>query len=276
MPGPPDFSKPPVHEVALGAYFDPIPSLGLVGIGELRRRWGERYPKLQEQPPAPPVFPESFGMMQIGVPTITFGPSAPTRVWFLSEDEQQLVQVQRDRLVHNWRRLLKDAEYPHYHTLRPQFERDAEDLHEFLASEGIEARFVQAEVSYINQISIGQISPAARIAQLIAPWSGQMSDGFLPDPEETQISLRFVITRPHDDAPAGRLYASVQPALRQNAGGQVESFIQLQLFARGAPLGDGIDGVLAFLDLGHDWLVRGFRSLTMPEAHKEWEIQGND
>ena len=47
----------------------------------------------------------------------------------------------------------------------------------------------------------------------------------------------------------------------------------VQLFARGAPIGDGLEGALAFLDLGHDWLVRAFKSLTTLEMHKEWGMQ---
>ena len=51
----------------------------------------------------------------------------------------------------------------------------------------------------------------------------------------------------------------------------------LNLTARGEPLGDGVNGAFAFLELARDWIVKGFDELTRPEMHRVWErIQEDD
>jgi hypothetical protein len=44
----------------------------------------------------------------------------------------------------------------------------------------------------------------------------------------------------------------------------------LTLTARGRPGSDGIPGVLQFLDVGREWIVRGFTSITTATMHKIW------
>jgi hypothetical protein len=47
--------------------------------------------------------------------------------------------------------------------------------------------------------------------------------------------------------------------------------VQLRLTARGLPDGQDLDGVLAWMDLGREWIVRGFADITSPSAHALWE-----
>jgi len=44
----------------------------------------------------------------------------------------------------------------------------------------------------------------------------------------------------------------------------------LNMTARGAPLGDNLEGVLGFLDIGHEWVVRGFTAITSDVMHRVW------
>src|SRR6266436_4791123 len=94
----PRFQKPPVSEVALGVQFPAV--LNPVHLGLYYQRVKARFPKLQVQPPVPPSF-ETFGAS----PTMTFSiqlqPGLQPRMWFLSEDETSLIQLQSDRLIFN-------------------------------------------------------------------------------------------------------------------------------------------------------------------------------
>lgn len=272
--GRPDFDRPPVQEVALGVYFHPIPVLDAVRLAQLWERWRDRYPVAEEQPPLPPLVPESFDQPTLSQ-VVFFGQTPSARVWYQSEGRDQLVQVQRDRLVHNWRRLSAEQPYPHYDNLLPQFQQDAADLWSFLADQGLEPPVVtQAEATYVNPIPLSQIGSDRLTARLIAPWSGEMSDSFLPEPEDVNLTLRFRIPGP-EGMPTGRLYVSAAPWQWQNPeSGRIEPAVLLQVFARGAPMGEGLEGALEFLDLGHDWIVRGFKSLTTPEMHKKWGLKG--
>jgi uncharacterized protein (TIGR04255 family) len=272
---PPVFDRPPVEEVALGVYFNPIAALDSIRLGLLWERWRDRYPHVEEQPALPPLVPEAFDRPSLSQ-TIFFGQPAFPRVWYQSQGRDQLVQVQRDRLVHNWRHLAATQQYPHYDELRPRFEEDAADFFSYIALLGHELPpIVQAEVTYVNPIPVGDRGNGEALARLMAPWSGTMSDSFLPNPEDIALTLRYRIPGP-DGKSAGRLYITAQPSLRQSAEGRVDEIILLQLFARGAPIGSGLAGALAFLDLGHDWLVRAFKSVTTPEFHHEWGLDSDD
>jgi hypothetical protein len=68
----------------------------------------------------------------------------------------------------------------------------------------------------------------------------------------------------------GRLHISANPVQSQVDG---TSAVLLQLSARGRPYDQSIDGVLQFLDLGHEWIVRAFAAITTPEMHDLWERQ---
>lgn len=272
---PPVFDRPPVEEVAIGIYFDPIAALDPVRLGLLWERWRNRYPHAEEQQSLPPVVRETFGQPSLGQ-TVFFGPAGFPRIWYQSGDRAQLVQVQRDRLVHNWRRLTATQAYPHYDALRPRFEEDAADFFSFITEQGHESPpIVQAEVTYVNPIPVGTDGSGALFARLIAPWSGKMSVPFRSEPEDVALTLRYRIPDSHGK-PIGRLYVTVQPSFRQNPEGRGEELILLQLFARGAPIGSDLTGALAFLDLGHDWLVHAFKAVTTPDYHHEWGLQSDD
>src|SRR5688572_24020220 len=56
VPGPlPEFRDPPVGEVALAAYFDPLEDFQPIHLGALRAKWRDRYPGFEQHPEAPPV-----------------------------------------------------------------------------------------------------------------------------------------------------------------------------------------------------------------------------
>jgi uncharacterized protein (TIGR04255 family) len=258
--------------VALGVYFSPPLSLLTAQFGRLWDRWRDRYPKTEDQPALPPIPLESFPQP---FPTISFqfiGSLPGPRVWYLSESGNQVIQIQPDRLVLNWRRTTEDEPYPRYENLIPAFREAMSSLIAFLSEEGLALpTIVQAEVTYVNPIPIEALGDARELTRLITLWSGALSDEFLPTPEEVRLSIRYRIPDPGSGDPVGRLYVEGSPAFHKGVGSEKASEVfMLQIFARGKPLGDGLDGAFAFLDLGHDWVVRGFTSLTTERMHEQW------
>ena len=65
----PDFADPPVVEVALGVQFQPPVELSPLDLGPLRERWRDRFPRLEQQPPLPPVV-EAERASQLGVQVV--------------------------------------------------------------------------------------------------------------------------------------------------------------------------------------------------------------
>jgi uncharacterized protein (TIGR04255 family) len=261
-----------VTEVALGVYFSPPLNLRTAQFGKLWDRWRDRYPRTEDQPPLPPIPLESFTQP---FPVLSFqftGTLPGPRVWYLSDAGDRVIQIQPDRLVLNWRHTTEEEPYPRYKALFPAFSEAARDLIAFLSEEGLALpTIVQAEVTYVNPIPIDALGDSGDLSHLITLWSGALSDEFLPTPEDVRLSIRYRIPDPSSGDPIGRLYVEGTPAFHQGVESvKASEVFMLQIFARGKPLGDGLEGALAFLDVGHDWVVRGFTSLTTERMHEEW------
>lgn len=259
----PAFRSPPVSEVALAVLFEPLMGLRAIDVAVLRERLRERLPLVEEHPPLPAVSDIDVAGLQVEFGT---GPTLP-RWWFLSSDERHLVQVQRDRLVRNWRRRDEEEPYPHYAELRPDFVVDLEVFVDFLRDMGLAQELVGrwAEVTYVNPVPVAEeLSWGAALAGLLEPWSGEHSDAFLPRPDAFDVSLRYPISE--RDSMSGALTVTARPA-RHAARDRV---ILLQLTARIGFAGAGLQAVPAALDVGHDWVVRGFTSITSRATHREW------
>lgn len=263
----PDFRDPPINEVVIGVQTDPIEKLTAPYLGLFWAGIRAEYPKTEEQPALEPVM-ERFGDRKPSGALPGFRilqkPETP-RCWFISESDNELVQLQQDRLIHNWRKRQDGDRYPRYERIRESFRKEMELFRSFLEREQL-GRFVpnQCEVTYINHVR-----PAEKVhstpEQVFTSWN-RISGTFLPPPEDAQFAVRFMIPD-QDGKPLGRLIVQVQSAFSRKDDSPVYA---LTLTARGRPEGEGPEGVLRFLDRGHEWVVRAFTDLTSPEMHKTW------
>ena len=58
-----------------------------------------------------------------------------SRYWFVSLSEDELLQFQKDRLLHNWRKVDdRTNEYPRFETLIDKFEKELRKLETYFAS----------------------------------------------------------------------------------------------------------------------------------------------
>ncbi len=259
----PDYDRPPVNEVVLGVQFGSLAALKTPHIGFLWKRWRDRYPVVSEQPPLEPAF-ETFPSV-VGEPGILFesliGVPFP-RVWFESEDGSDLCQIQKDRLIHNWRK--RENAYPHYEYVRGLLVDDLRNFGEFAQEEGLgELVFNQAEVSYINTIDLPDgRSPHAALDEVLSTWRQFSLEGEI---EDTTFRARYRFKR--DEVPYARLHVAVTPAVRRADGKHI---IKLEMTFRGKPENDSQDAALALLDVGRGVIVRSFDKMTSPEMHQVW------
>ncbi|MCX6022099.1 MAG: TIGR04255 family protein [Chloroflexi bacterium] len=266
----PDFAEPPLVEMLLSLQFDSLPGFGVPQIGLLWSLFRERFPKTEDHPSLDPVF-ERFDPLRVPFAPFrfqAFDADLPFRSWFLNTIETELIQIQSDRFIHNWRQGDSGEIYPRYNHVLTSFKRELEVFQGFLRSEGLgEVRPNQCEVTYINHIvsekgwdRLGQLS------DILSVWRSQKTDQFLPESEEISFSARYII--PDDTGkPVGRLHISANPAYRKSDNKPV---IVLNLTARGNPDGEGMDGVFRFFDKGHVWIVRGFADMTTSHMQALW------
>ena len=201
-------------------------------------------------------------------PTVAFGSVDPdtARIWFLSEDQTRLIQVQPDRFIINWRKITGEEVYPRYASaLRPRFEREFNDFQRFINTQGKEAlNLQQCEVTYVNDIPRGEgWNSLPEATSLFSPWWGKYTDGFLPAPEAVNVAGSFVMPNQQ-----GRLHFATQNLRRTRDQREV---VQLRLTARGKPSGSDTASVLAWMDIGREWIVRGFTDLTSSKGHALWK-----
>lgn len=265
----PKFTHPPVNEVVLSAQFQPLEKLTSAHLGLLWGKFRAEYPELEQHHPIAHEL-EFFGPVPLDnmQPVFQVLDKQPTpRIWFKSQSGQELIQVQPDRFIHNWRSQSEKDIYPTYKTLRPKFATELASLAEFLADELKQELFAdQCEVSYINYLpwskdSASQNQPGVSLKI----WPAQLDAEWLKEPEFTKVSQQFVIPGPQ--GPIGRLYVDAQPAYRLTESKWV---CRLTLTARLYPVGKGIDGILQTLDVGHEWVVKSFAALINPSVRELW------
>jgi hypothetical protein len=265
----PDFGDPPVVETVLSLQFEPVSRLTTAHVGVLWLRFREQLPLIEEHAPLPPVFekfePPSPAQVEV---TIEEKPPVP-RVWFLNESKSELIQVQADRFIHNWRRMQGLNPYPHYEAIRDKFRGEVATLEEFLRDERLGALTVnQCEVTYVNHIEpAGVWERHGQLEKVLRNWARLPVSAFLPEAEDGVVRLRFLIPG-EGGKPSGRFHVALQPAWKKADNSPI---LSLNLTARGAPLGQGIEGAFAFFDLGRRWIVKGFTDLTTPDMHRAWE-----
>lgn len=267
--GLPDFQQPPVDEVALSLQFAPIPGFNVAHYGLYWDRVRNEYPRFEIQPPIANVTeqlsPGGAIGRQIG---LAFVEMPEIRCWYQEQSGNRLIQVQRDRFVHNWRKVTGTEQYPRYPDLRGCLQNEWERFCDFLREEKLERpKINQCEVLYVNNIEydkgwsgFGELDKV--IAALATP---KAKNKFLPEPERMNMNVVYRL-----EENAGRLYVTFGPVLRARDGKEV---LQMTLTARGAPKSSNDEDVFAWLDLGRKWVVRGFADFTTDTMHKVWGKQ---
>ena len=261
----PEFEEPPVVEMALGVQFRPLMGLRGIALGPLREQWRSSYPRVEEQAPLAPAIEGSQTpgiALQVG-----FGPRATARYWFLNAAGSELVQVQNDRLLVNWREGEPPNPYPRYPLMRALFEQRLGELRDFVERQQLGTiEVVQAELNYVNALPVEQ-GGQGRIDRFLRGWWGT-ADHHLGEPEQARVALTFSV--PDVGRPPVRMYVAVDPA----EGPEGQALLFFGLTVRGAPLHGMIGDSLEFMDRAHDHLVRSFTELTPEPMHEAWGRRG--
>lgn len=267
----PTFEKPPVAEVVLGMQFSPLTTMRAAHFGLLWSRFRADFPRTEEQPPLV-HFVETFGKPQGPALEVQIETSPPVpRCWFLNKAGTELIQVQQDRFIHNWRKLATDAAYPRYATLRETFGRNLKAFREFVDQEQLgEIVPDQCELTYIDHIEqAGVWTRHGELEKVIRLWNAGTGVRALGQPENVRFEAKYVISDAKG-TPVGRISVQLIPAFRRVDG---QPIFVMQSIARGSPIEEDADGVMAFLDLAHEWQLKTFVAITTEDMHKAWRMR---
>ncbi len=261
----PDYERPPVVETYLGVQFIPLEKFSISHFGLYWAKIREEYPTSQIQPPLSPAI-EQFGAAQfkpakLGVELVTV---PEVRCWFIEKSGSMLTQIQRDRFLHNWRKLKPEDTYVHYDKVKPRFAHEWTRFCEFLKEADIgQPEINQCEMTYVNHIEVGKgFKSYDELNKVIGYWCNNPSANLLEAPESVNIAARYLL--PENK---GRLHIQMQPAIRQQ---DAKEILQLNVTARGKPSATELADILAWFDLGHEWIVKGFTDFTAKPMHEFW------
>lgn len=262
----PEFDNPPVIETALGVEFAPLSKWAIPHFGLYWAEIKNEYPHFEVQPPIASQI-EKLGKPAKSPPLVTFELiSQPTvRCWFIHKSHTRLLQIQNDRFVHNWRKVGPAANYPHYESIRPIFAEEWNRFCGFLETWGIGVPDVkQCEVTYVNHIDVGQgWKTLADLPDVMGTRIGASTDNFLPPPETVNLVASYGMP-----AEQGRLHVQLLPVIRH---ADAAESLQLTIIARGRPASSAIADLLQWLDLGREWVVRGFADFTSGTIQGLWQ-----
>jgi uncharacterized protein (TIGR04255 family) len=253
----PKYRNPPVVEVVIGLSLAPITKLSSVHYGAFWEIVKSEYPYSEDNAPLVEEVPAvQFEVLQM--PPLR-------RVFLIHTDRTYLMQLQQDRFVHNWRKTKDSDEYPNFQAAKEKFLHGWELFQKFVAEKQLGTLEVKGyEVTYINHFieKPGSFPLAAETYLPVFNWKGARSDGFLPDPSVLGLDLRF----PMPDN-RGFLRVSVKHGKRPTDDADV---MLMQMTAQGSAKQEESD-MESWLELAHEWIVRGFTDLTSKQAHEKWE-----
>ena len=148
------FDSPPVNEVVIATFFDPPPAdLRNEHIGLF---WGEirdRFPVVQQRRPT--AIPDSL-TRDAGMDNPEIFPMP--RYWFVAEDGINLIQVQKNAFMLNWRR--RDADYPGFTHIKPNFDRYYTIFSDFVRAElDVALEISSCGLTYVNTVEQSEFWP---------------------------------------------------------------------------------------------------------------------
>ncbi len=256
----PDFSNPPLDEVVLGVQFAPVPNYSSVGSREVWGLFKDAFPIVEEHPLLNPQF-ETFGGANPPHDLSFFlgQPPVGTRLWFVSQDLNHLIQFQPDRFITNWRKTGNLQPYPRFEAISDSFEKNLLLLSEhFRAVFNYQLQINQAEVTYINLIPASEFAEAGK-------WFGVCNSASV-DVESIRTNFAQVATD-GDGKPYARLITDIQSVFLLPAR---KKLFKMSLVFKGKPAASDIPSAMEFIRGGRERIVKQFRDITTAEAHESW------
>ena len=248
------FKKPPLNEIVFQVAFPEIQGFGPTHIGLFWSEFRDTFPTIESAP-------------RIGLPgafNIRSGVLPDNRVWLVHKDNSQVIQIQDDRFMFNWRETGESDSYPGFDVLYPMFKTFFAQFVKFLEVENFRPKILTGfELQYINHIyqgvwdewdDAGKVFPAFN-------WAGN------PKKMPPAKGFRHFVQcdRPNG---LGELAVTIDSRTHKQSSEPLINFeIKVTAHQRELEL-DSLDDI--FLP-AHDELVDTLSSMTSHAVQKTWE-----
>lgn len=240
--------------------FSPLKNLLAPHLGQLWERYKPEYSECQEVAPLAMQI-EGSGGSQAELELLEVPPLP--RVWFLEPSGTRLVQIQRERFHHNWRKTNPEDEYPRHKRVLEAFNERLETFRSFLSESGLgELQFKQYEMTYVNHILAGSgWNSVADIGKVFPDFSWRARSDRSSEPPEG-IHWKTVFTLPEE---MGRLHVTIRNATRITDN---QPIILFDLTARGFGKESTLEDMGSWFEMAHGRIIRTFDDLVDIEFQK--------
>ena len=261
----PKFDEPPVVETAFSVEFATLAKWQVPHFGLYWTRIRDRYPKLNVQAALPSIIEQLDESPEIPQ-KITFNiiEQPQIRCWFYNEPETQLIQIQNDRFIFNWKRGPRNDAYPHYENMRPVISNEWDEFRGFVNQENLgELHVRQCEITYVNHLEKGiGWNNYGDLGEVFPSWKSRDRSSVIANPEVIDINMRYVMP-----GGAGRLYVRAQSAIRSS---DLREVIQLTLTTRGRPVSPEPLRIFEWFDDSQEFTARSFLEITSEKMQELW------
>lgn len=250
------FANPPLNEVVLGQNFLVRPDFLVPMFGEFWLSIRDQYPKCAHaaplaQPGEAPVVDQTSGAWL-------------PRIWFISEDDSRLVQLQQDRLYVNWRQMPNGGPYKRFPGVKSEFDRIWGLFEQYLVrTTGQKLSPTRLELTYINIIPQGEgWQHVAGFGNVLRDFQWGRGDRFLPEPQRYAGQFEFSV--------AQDLSLLIKVGSGKRVSDQKE-VLRLELAAYGTPESRSRDD---WIQAAREVIVKGFKDITTPTMHVDhWHLE---
>lgn len=246
----PSFDRPPLIEVVCSVAFTSLDKLLAPHTGLLWEKFRAEYGQIEEVPPIGVLLDGQVVDPQVELLT---KPPLP-RIWFVNEKNNSIIQVQRDRFMHNWRKQ-EGTDYPRFSFVFGEFDRQFKVFRNFVKKHELgEIRPLQYELTYVNHIPHGEPWESLGQVPKVFKVFNEVTNKRLGEPQAINWSSLYLLKDGE-----GKLSYQLQTAKRL---ADDTSILQLNITARGLPKGLALDDLSGWFSRAHEEIVLGFEDLT--------------
>ena len=248
------FANPPVNEVIVSTYFDPpLTELRSEHIGLFWAEIRDEFTQVKQQPPLP------------GRQSIVANETFPMpRYWFIANNEINLIQIQRNAFIFNWRR--RDEDYPRYHhDIKVNFDKYYGLFTKYLDEKDIatEPTVDMCELSYINSIESCDYWSIPDHTPVVIPSFKNLNPGIDMDGSQG-FNCNFLFDIEAD------LKLNIGVSTRVNSDQPSKNMLMFEIRAQGSFSRVAKSSTDEWFERAHDTIEQCFLRMTAPEIQRNY------
>ncbi len=255
------FQDPPINELIITTYFNPpISNLRNEHIGIFWSRISNDFPESSQQIPI-------VGAEQIMDVKNEISPMP--RYWFISKDKINLLQVQKNAFMLNWRR--HEAGYPRFNvSLKPAFDKYFSMFSEFIRNhtDTSELTIDLCQLTYINVIKRCEFWSGPEDTQHVIP-SFSVPDFGDTSQNPPAFNCSYILDASHDL----QLVIKVRNIVVSPKSGESEPILIVEIQANGRLGRASKLETDPWFDRAHEVINKCFVDMTNPEIQRQhWKL----